>query len=85
MVLMNNASAPVAMSQTPEFEVSPGDEKTLRVRAPLESVAPGEFSIKLSLVGGDPRGGAATGSPSTTSAASSSWTIPRARRALSGC
>ncbi len=57
MVLMNNASAPVAMSQTPEFEVLPGDEKTLRVRAPLESVAPGEFSIKLSLVGGDPRGG----------------------------
>ena len=56
LVLVNNAAAPVAMTQTEEFPVSAGDEKTLRVRFPLDSIAPGEFSIQLSLVGGGPRG-----------------------------
>lgn len=57
LVLINNASAPVAMSQTPEFGVSAGDERTLRLRLPLENVAPGVFGVQLSLVGADPRGG----------------------------
>ena len=56
LVLLNNAAAPVAMTQTPEFPVESGDEKTLKVHFPLESIAPGEFSIQLSLVGSDPRG-----------------------------
>ena len=56
LVLMNNSAAPVAMTQTEEFSVCAGDEKTLRVRFPLDNIAPGEFSIQLSLVGGDPRG-----------------------------
>ena len=56
LVLMNNSAAPVAMTQTEEFSVCAGDEKTLRVRFPLDNNAPGEFSIQLSLVGGGPRG-----------------------------
>ena len=56
LVLINNAAAPVAMTQTEDFSVSAGDETTLRVRFPLDNIAPGEFSIQLSLVGGDPRG-----------------------------
>ena len=52
LVLINNAAAPVAMTQTEDFSVSAGDENTLRVRFPLDSIAPGEFSIQLSLVGG---------------------------------
>ena len=56
LVLINNAAAPVAMTQTETFSVAAGDEKTLRVRFPLEGIAPGEFSIQLSLVGGAPGG-----------------------------
>ena len=37
-------------------EVLAGDEKTLGVRFPMDSLAPGEYSLMLSLVGGDPRG-----------------------------
>ena len=56
LVLINNAAAPVAMTQTEAFSVAAGDDKTLRVRFPLEGIAPGEFSIQLSLVGGAPGG-----------------------------
>ena len=44
------------MTQTEGLFHSAGDETTLRVRFPLDNIAPGDFSIQLSLVGGDPRG-----------------------------
>lgn len=56
LTVINNAAAPVGMTQTPEFEVKSGYEGRLCVRMPLESIAPGEYSIKLALVGGDPSG-----------------------------
>ncbi|NLF26894.1 MAG: ABC transporter ATP-binding protein [Clostridiales bacterium] len=56
LMLRNNSSSPVAMTQTDTFEVKPGDTPTLRVRFPLTSIAPGEYGIKLALIGGDPRG-----------------------------
>lgn len=56
LVVRNNNTAPVAMTQTDEFELLAGDEKTLGVRFPMDSLAPGEYSLMLSLVGGDPRG-----------------------------
>ncbi|NLD58853.1 MAG: ATP-binding cassette domain-containing protein [Clostridiales bacterium] len=56
LMLKNNSSSPVAMTQTEAFEVKPGDRPTLTIRFPLEGIAPGEYGIKLALVGGDPRG-----------------------------
>ena len=56
LVLVNNAASPVAMTQTEGFPVAAGDEPTLHVRFPLDNIAPGEFSIQLSLVGSGPSG-----------------------------
>ncbi len=56
LVLKNNSSSPVAMTQTEAFEVASGDVRTLKIRFPLDFVAPGEYSIKLMLAGGNPRG-----------------------------
>ena len=50
VVLMSNMAAPVAMTQTPSFEVKAGERFTLEVDCPLEGIAPGEYSVKLTLV-----------------------------------
>ncbi len=56
LILKNHAMSPVAMTQTDAFEVRPGDQPTIRVRFPLDFIAPGEYSIGLALVDGDPKG-----------------------------
>ena len=50
LILVNNMATPVAMTQTPSFDVQAGERFTLEVTCPLEGVAPGEYSVKLSLV-----------------------------------
>ena len=56
LMLVNNSASPVAMTQTEDFPVAAGDERTLRVRFPLDNIAPGEFSMRLALVGSGPSG-----------------------------
>ena len=50
LILMSNMAAPVAMTQTPAFDVQPGERFTLEVNCPLDGIAPGEYTVKLSLL-----------------------------------
>ena len=56
LILQNSIATPVAMTQTEPFEVAAEETFTRRVRFPLDTVAPGEYIIKMSLVSGNPRG-----------------------------
>ena len=50
LILVNNMATPIAMTQTPSFDVKAGERFTLEVNCPLEGVAPGEYTVKLSLI-----------------------------------
>ena len=57
LILMSNMAAPVAMTQTPAFDVKKGERFTLEVSCPLDGIAPGEYTVKLSLVCNSAGGG----------------------------
>ena len=57
LILMNNMAAPVAMTQTPAFDVEEGERFTLEVNCPLDDIAPGEYTVKLSLISSRVGGG----------------------------
>ena len=42
------------------FEVQAGDKIDVKIRMPLDSLAPGEYSVKISLVGPTPTGATMT-------------------------
>ena len=44
------------MTQTDPFEVAAGETFTRRIRFPLDSVAPGEYILKISLIANKPGG-----------------------------
>lgn len=50
-ILFSHNSAPVATSQCPPFEVKKGEKFTRRFDVPIAPVAPGEYSIKIQLIG----------------------------------
>ena len=50
LILKTNVAAPIAMTHTPPFDVTAGEVFTLRIRFPLNGIAPGEYMVKLSLV-----------------------------------
>lgn len=50
LILKNSMAQPIAMTQTPAFEVKAGEKFTLNVRFPLQGIAPGEYMVKLSLI-----------------------------------
>ncbi len=50
-ILFSNNSAPVATSQCPAFSVKRGEVFTRRFDVPIAPLAPGEYRIKLQLVG----------------------------------
>ena len=50
LILKTNVAAPIAMTHTPPFDVTEGEVFTLRIRFPLNGIAPGEYMVKLSLV-----------------------------------
>ncbi len=50
-ILFSHNSAPVATSQCPAFEVKKGEVFTRRFDVPIAPVAPGEYSIKIQLIG----------------------------------
>ena len=51
LILQNSIATPIAMTQTESFEIRPDETFTRHIRFPLDGLAPGEYSIKLSLVG----------------------------------
>ena len=56
LILQNSIATPVAMTQTEPFEVAAEETFTRRIKFPLDTIAPGEYIIKMSLVSGNPRG-----------------------------
>ena len=44
------------MTQSDPFEIRAGESFHLNVRMPLDSLAPGEYGMKLSLLSGTPKG-----------------------------
>jgi len=50
-ILFSHNSAPVATSQCPPFEVKKGEVFTRRFDVPIAPMAPGEYSIKIQLIG----------------------------------
>ena len=56
LILQNSTATPIAMTQTDPFGVAAGETFTRRVRFPLDSVAPGEYILKISLVANKPGG-----------------------------
>ena len=57
LILVSNMAAPVAMTQTPSFDVQAGERFTLEVNCSLDGIAPGEYTVKLSLVSNRAGGG----------------------------
>ena len=57
VMLYSSMAAPIAMSQSEAFEVRAGETFTRRVRLPLDGLAAGEYTVKLSLVTAKPDGG----------------------------
>ena len=51
LIVNNSIATPIAMTQTESFEIRPDETFTRHIRFPLDGLAPGEYSIKLSLVG----------------------------------
>ena len=49
LILLNNMAAPIAMTQTPSFDVQAGERFSLEITVPLEGLAPGEYTVKLTL------------------------------------
>jgi hypothetical protein len=56
VVLMSNNAAPVAMAQSEAFPVEPDSEFFRAFTVDLNRVAPGEYGIRLQLVGQKPNG-----------------------------
>lgn len=56
VILMSNNAAPVAMAQSEPFPVREDSELTRAFTVDLTRVAPGEYGIKLQLVGQKPNG-----------------------------
>ena len=56
LILQNSIAAPIAMTQSEPFEVKADESFTLRVKFPLDGIAPGEYVMKLSLCAGTPIG-----------------------------
>ena len=56
LIIKNSVTAPIAMTQTEPFEVAAEEVFERRIRFSLDSLAPGEYIMKLSLVSGTPRG-----------------------------
>ena len=56
LILQNSTATPIAMTQTEPFEVRAGDTFTRRIHFPLDSVAPGEYVLKISLIANKPGG-----------------------------
>lgn len=50
LILKNKMTTPIAMTHTVPFEVKAGEKFTLNVRFPLDTISPGEYMIKLSLI-----------------------------------
>ena len=53
LILISHASQPLAMTQTVPFPVCEGEEFTVKIRFPMDGIAPGEYAIKLSLIDSD--------------------------------
>lgn len=51
VMLYSSMAAPVAMAQSEGFEVRAGETFTRRVKMSLDGLAPGKYSIKMSLIG----------------------------------
>lgn len=58
--LINSMATPLSMAQTEAFEVAAGERFKVKIRMPLDSLAPGEYNMKVSLAGPTPTGGSIT-------------------------
>lgn len=56
VTLVGSMASPISMAQSEPFEVQAGEKIDVKIRMPLDSLAPGEYSVKLSLVGPTPTG-----------------------------
>ena len=56
ITLINGMATPLSMAQTEAFEVTAGEKFCKKIRMPLDSLAPGEYGVKISLVGPTPTG-----------------------------
>ncbi len=56
VTLVNSMAAPLSMAQSEPVEVKAGEKFSFRLRMPLDSLAPGEYGMKLSLVSSTPTG-----------------------------
>ncbi|MBQ9952522.1 MAG: ABC transporter ATP-binding protein [Clostridia bacterium] len=59
VTLVNSLAAPLSMAQTEAVEVQAGESFKFRIRMPLDSLAPGEYGMKISLVSSTPTGASA--------------------------
>lgn len=59
ITLVNSMAAPLSMAQTEPIEVQAGEQFKYRIRMPLDSLAPGEYGMKISLVSSTPTGASA--------------------------
>lgn len=59
ITLVNSLAAPLSMAQTEPVEVQAGEKFKFRIRMPLDSLAPGEYNMKISLVSSTPTGASA--------------------------
>ncbi len=60
VTLINGMATPLSMAQTDAFEVAAGEKFNVKIRMPLDSLAPGEYGVKISLVGPTPTGATMT-------------------------
>ena len=50
IMLYSSMATPIAMTQTEAFPVEAGETFSLRIRMPLDGIAPGEYAMKMSLI-----------------------------------
>ncbi len=56
IMLYSSMATPIAMTQTEAFPVEAGETFSLRIRMPLDGIAPGEYAMKMSLISLTPTG-----------------------------
>ena len=54
--LIGSMASPIGMTMTPPFEVHAGDSPEISVRLPLNSLSPGQYTLKLSILSLTPQG-----------------------------
>lgn len=56
VMLLNSMATPITMAHSEPFEVRAGENFSVNVKMPLDTLAPGEYGMRISILSGTPKG-----------------------------